>query len=191
MIILPFDTETTGIPDWKVPSDSEHQPHLVQLAAILADTDNREVRDSMDVIVRPDGWEITEELTALHGISHEQAMDEGIPEADALDQFIALYDQCDIRVAHNTTFDNRIIRIALKRYQPDLISDDEWKDRELYYCTLFHSKRIMGGNKGHTLAEAYQYFTGKTLEGAHNAQVDTNACMEIYFAIQDLEAKAA
>nr|WP_299241463.1 hypothetical protein [uncultured Halomonas sp.] len=40
--ILFFDTETTGLPDWKVPSDSEHQPHLVQLAAVLADDDARQ-----------------------------------------------------------------------------------------------------------------------------------------------------
>jgi DNA polymerase-3 subunit epsilon len=39
---LAFDTETTGIPDWKMPSESEYQPHLVQLAAILVDADTRE-----------------------------------------------------------------------------------------------------------------------------------------------------
>ncbi|WP_373078658.1 exonuclease domain-containing protein [Zhongshania sp.] len=192
MIVLPFDTETNGLPLWKEPSESEGQPHIVQLAAILADAESQEIKAQMDVIVRPDGWEIPPELTEIHGISQEQAMDEGIPEEEALDQFMALHEQCDMRVAHNTTFDNRIVRIALKRFRPDLVSDDEWKDRNMYFCTLVNARKIMGGRNGHTLAEAYEYFTGKTLENAHNALADATACMEIYFAmIGDCEKEKA
>ncbi len=190
MNILFGDTETTGIPSWKDPSDAEHQPHLVELAAILVDGDTREVQEEMDVIVRPDGWVIPQECIDIHGITNERAMDEGIPEAEALDMYIELYRKCDLRVFHNSSYDNRLIRIALKRYRPDLIPDEEWKDRSRYYCTLFNAKRIMGGAKGHTLPEALLHFTGKTLENAHNAMADTRACMDIYFAIQDLEAPA-
>ncbi|NOS39064.1 3'-5' exonuclease, partial [Staphylococcus aureus] len=32
--IFTYDTETTGLPKWKVPSDSPEQPHLVQLAGV-------------------------------------------------------------------------------------------------------------------------------------------------------------
>lgn len=189
-LIMPFDTETTGIPDWKSPSDAEHQPHLVQLAALLVDPDSREITREMDVIVKPDGWEIPQETIDLHGITMERAMDEGIPEIEALDMFLEMYRQCSLRVAHNTTFDNRMVRIALKRYYPDLIPDEEWKDKSRYYCTLFHSKKIMGGNKGHTLSEAYKHFTGKPLENAHTAMADARACLDIYWSIQD-QIKAA
>ncbi len=190
MILMPFDTETTGLPDWKNPSEAENQPHIVQLAALLVD-ESGEIIDSMDVIVKPDGWLIPADTIAIHGISNERAQDEGIPEEDALRQFIGLFLRCDLRVAHNTTFDNRIIRIAMKRYCPDLISDEVWKDKNLYSCTLFAAKKIMGGSRGHTLPEAYQHFTGKTLEGAHNAMVDTKACLEIYQAIQQQQKKVA
>ncbi len=98
---------------------------------------------------------------------------------------VLVFDQCSLRVAHNTTFDNRIIRIALKRYMPDLIPDEVWKNRDLYYCTLFNSKKIMGGRSGHTLAEALLHFTGKTLENAHSALPDARACMDIYFSIKN------
>lgn len=191
MLILPFDTETTGLPDWKLPSESEHQPHLVQLAAILCDDETREIQEQLDVIIKPDGWVIPDEASEIHGITTERAMDEGIPEAEALDAFINLYKKCSLRVAHNTTFDNRVIRIALKRYTPDLISDDEWKDKSTYFCTLMNARKIMGGKSGHTLAEAYLHFTGKELQDAHTAMADAKACMDIYWEIKGSKKEAA
>lgn len=52
-----FDTETTGLPVWDKPSDSEEQPHLAQLAAIAA-TD----------------WDISAEVSAIHGITKEKSL---------------------------------------------------------------------------------------------------------------------
>lgn len=85
-----FDTETTGIPNWKEPSEHPDQPHIVQLAAELVDLDTQEVLDSMDVIVKPDGWIISEEMTAIHGITNEHALEVGIPEELALDMLLAM-----------------------------------------------------------------------------------------------------
>jgi DNA polymerase-3 subunit epsilon len=190
-LILPFDTETTGIPVWGVPSESEEQPHLVSLAAILCDGETGEVKEDLNVIIKPDGWVIPAETIEIHGITNEQAMDEGISEIEALERFMGLIAKSGLRVAHNTTFDNRMIRIALKRYLPDLIPDDVWKDKSKYFCTLLKSKKIMGGKSGHTLAEAYLHFTGKVLENAHNAMADTQACKEIYFAIKNQPSQEA
>lgn len=191
VFLLPFDTESTGIPYWKERSDFKKQPHIVQLAALLVDENTRDIVDSMDVIVKPDGWEISQETIDIHGITMEKAMDVGIPEVEALEMFLELWKRCHLRIAHNTTFDNRMIRIALKRYMPDFMPDEVWKDRELYYCTLNNAKKIMGGKSGHTLDKAYKYFTGKDLEGAHNAMVDVKACMAVYFGIQDLDKAVA
>lgn len=191
MNILFFDTETTGIPDWKVPSDSEHQPHMVQLAALLYDDEKQNVMQEIDLIIRPDGWVIPDEVVDIHGINTEYAARVGIPEQTALQVFIDLWRKCDLRVAHNTTFDNRIIRIALKRYMPDAVPDEVWKDRDLFCCTLQRAKKLMGGNSGHTLAEAYAHFTGGELTDGHSARADTEACMELYLAMRGQEAEAA
>lgn len=181
--ILSFDTETTGLPIWSVPSESEEQPHIVQLGAILFDEETKEIKQEFDVIVKPDGWIIPDEVAEIHGITTERAMDEGIAEKEALEQFLDVYGKAKLRIAHNTTFDNRIIRIALKRYLPDLISDEEWKNKDAYYCTLINARKIMGGKTGHTLSECYLHFTGKELENAHTAMADARACMEIYLAM--------
>ena len=179
--IVVFDTETSGMPDWKMPSEADNQPHIVQLAAVVVDTQKRNIKQSINVIVKPSGWLIDPETTKIHGITTEYAMDVGISEGLAIEMFIELV-KGKTRVAHNTTFDNRIIRIGLKRYFPD--KADAFKELP-YYCTLQNSRKIMGGKSGHTLAEALKHFTGKDLVNAHNAMADTLGCMDLYFGIQD------
>ena len=121
-MILFFDTETTGLPDFKARSDEPTQPHLVQLALVLHGDDGAEIRGKA-WIVKPDGWTITPELTAIHGISHERAMDEGIPEDEVMENYIQAQNRSTLRVAHNESFDRRIMRIAMLRYgiQRDVI----------------------------------------------------------------------
>ena len=175
-----FDTETTGLPDWKQPSESPEQPHMVQLAAHLVDLDSRKIIQSMDVIIKPDGWVIPEETVAVHGITTEYALEVGIPEKQALEMFLSISGGRK-RIAFNTTFDNRIIRIATKRFCDEEVQE-KWHEGE-YECAMIASRKIMGG-KQPTLEEAYRHFTGKEIENAHTALADTNACMEIYFAIE-------
>lgn len=195
MIIMPFDTETNGLPDWTVSSDSQHQPHIVSLAALLVDTDTKDVLTHIDVIVRPDGWVIDQAMTDIHGITMERAMDEGIPEKEALAALMAMWERADLRIAHNTTFDNRIIRCAQKRHFPEDEAHAEimraWKeDKKRYYCTMINARKVMR-SKQPTLGEAYKHFTGKEIENAHTAMADTQACLEIYWSLMDQQKGVA
>lgn len=184
-----FDTETTGLPQFNEPSEGENQPHIVQLAANLVDLDSRKVIQSMDVIVKPEGWEIPAEVAEIHGITTEYALQVGIPEKQAVEMFLALW-AGRLRVAHNTTFDNRIIRIATKRYCSEEVID-AWQAGE-YQCTGALTKPIMQmlpknkfGYKMPKLKEAYLHFIGQELQDAHSAMADTNACMSVFFAAKD------
>lgn len=197
MALLFFDTETTGLPVWKEPSDSPAQPHIVQLAAELVDPGTREVLDSMDVIVKPEGWEITPEMTEIHGITNEHAMEVGIPESEAIAMLLKLRDRAGLRIAHNRNFDDRIIRIGLKRFFDDgedteesRQPSDEWKEGE-GYCTCQQAKKSLGVKKLPTLQEAHVALIGEAFEGAHSAISDVRACKSIYFAIQDQAATQA
>lgn len=188
-----FDTETTGLPQFKEPSEGESQPHIVQLAAHLVDIDSRKIIQSMDVIVKPDGWVIPDEVSEIHGITTEYALQVGIPEKQAVEMFLALWGGRK-RIAHNTTFDNRIIRIATKRFCEEQVID-AWHTGE-YQCTGALTKPIMQmlpknkyGYKMPKLIEAYKHFTGKELQNAHSAIADVNACMEVYFAANDYLAE--
>lgn len=185
--LLVFDSESTGLPDWKSPSEAEHQPHLVQLAAHQVDIDTRKITQSMDVIIKPEGWTIPDEVTEIHGITTEYAGDVGIPESLAVEMLLELW-VGRRQIAHNTTFDRRMIRIATKRYFDEEIIDS-WHGSE-YECTMIGSKKIMPMKKNPTLAEAYLHFTGKELQNAHTAIADVNACLEIYWAIKDHQSQA-
>ncbi len=189
-----FDTETTGLPDFKAPSESAHQPHIVQLAALLVDMDTRETIQSMDVICRPDGWTIPDEVAAVHGITTQHALDVGIPESLAVSMFMELWAGRP-RVAHNQQFDARIVRIALLRHQNQEAADD-WKAGAAEctailatpICALPPTEKMKAVGRFHhktpNLGEAYRHFTGKGLENAHSAMADVMACRDVYFAIK-------
>lgn len=203
--ILFFDTETTGLPLFSEPSEHPDQPHIVQLAALLVDPESRETIASMDVIVRPDGWTIPDEVAAVHGITTERAEAVGIPEKLAVEMFMALWYHRP-RVAHNEQFDARIIRIALMRFQNHVVEEwgkpmpDIWKESSAEctarlatpICALPPTDRMKAAKRFHhktpNLGEAYRHFTGRELENAHSAMADVLACRDVYFAIKDREA---
>ncbi|HFD86897.1 MAG TPA: 3'-5' exonuclease [Gammaproteobacteria bacterium] len=188
--IIVLDTEATGIPNWKEPSGHKTQPHIVQLAAVQVDIATADIIQSMDVIIKPDGWVSEPEALEVHGITHEHAMDVGIPEDLVVDMFLAMWNGRK-RVMFNTTYDNRIIRIATKRFCSQQVADNwhEGKQGEEWECMMLAARKVMGG-KQPKLTAAYEHFMGKPLEGAHNAMVDTLACKDIWFAIKGLIGKA-
>lgn len=180
-LIIGFDTETTGIPVWKKPSDDAEQPHLVQIAAGLYEVESRKMIQSIDLIIKPEGWEIPKETSDVHGITTEYAQDVGIPEKVALDMFLSLWAGHQ-RVAFNTTFDNRIIRIATKRFCSE-DTQTKWRESD-YQCAMMKSRKIMGG-KNPKLEDAHKHFTGNDLKDAHTALADMKACMDVYWACTD------
>lgn len=162
-MILVYDTETTGLPNFKARSADPAQPHLVQIALVNCTDAGVEI-DSWCRMIRPNGWIISPEVTAIHGISHEQAMDEGIDEMEAAGTFMVFQARASLRVAHNESFDRRIMRIAMVRtgFQPDFIKAIE--DRQSF-CTCVAAKPIVN-------------------LPPHDALVDARACARIYAAIK-------
>ena len=177
--IFGYDTETTGLPVWSVPSGDEQQPHLVQLAGSLCNAETGEALDKFDVIIKPDGWIIPQETIDIHGITNEYALEFGIPEKEAISMLLEMRGDAE-RVAYNKTFDQRIIRIGLKRYFSEA-EQEKWAIKDDHHCTMRMAKAAMKV-KSVKLIDAYKHFTGEDMVGAHNAMADTDACMKVYFA---------
>lgn len=198
MTTVAFDFETSGLPDFTARSHDPKQPHIVQMALIAYGDDGVELSNEC-VIVKPDGWTIGADTTAIHGISHEQAMDIGIPENDAVALFLVTMARTSVRVAHNESFDRRIARIAMSRagYQRSLI---EFIEAQPSFCTCNSSKRIvnapptekmlakgMTGPKSPNLAECMQHFFQEAIPGAHDALVDARAAGRVYWHLKSLQ----
>lgn len=196
-LALVYDTETSSLPLWKEPSGHPDQPHIVELAAKRVNLDTREVVSKMNVIIKPDGWIIPADVTAIHGITMERAMDEGIPEKDAVEMLLAMWDGV-LLIGHNESFDRRMVRIGIKRFLDPIAADptqllsETWKAAKAD-CTCWLSRPYtkLPKNKSPKLTEAYLHFFGKSMEGAHTAMGDVDGCLEVFWAIKDLQTKQA
>lgn len=181
--VLSFKTETNGLPLWRARSNDEGQPHIVRLAAVLCDAETQEVIDQMDVVIRPDGWEIPQETIEVHGIAFDHAIEKGISEPDALDMFINLFDKADFVVSSNKQFNNRIIRIGLKRYAQEFYQE-AWNDnKENHFCAVKMAKDDLS-NKGIALDEALAHYTGNTVKN-NDSLVNAESAAKVYFAINN------
>lgn len=183
-----YDTETTNLPLWSTPSEDPAQPHMVQISASLVDMESRKAVAGIDFTIKPDGWVIPDETIAIHGVTNEFANRVGISESFALDAFMRLYENADVRIGHEESFDARIIRIAQFRFGTIDEVADEFKAAPAQ-CTLKLAQAIMGGKKP-TLTEAHKYFTGFEFANAHSARADVDATIRVYWAIQDHKPKA-
>jgi DNA polymerase-3 subunit epsilon len=174
MAILFFDTETSDLPDYRSVAGS-HQPHVVQLAAILADGEKQE---TLSTLIQPQGWSIHPKAQATHGISAGQALAQGIPIAQAVEQFDALLRQADLAVAHNIRFDRLLMDSEYLR----LGRTAAWPSM---FCTMVTCTDILKipnfkGYKWPTLDKTYRHFFQRPLAKAHDALADAQACKDIF-----------
>ena len=180
-----FDTETTGLPrDWNAPPrDLDNWPRLVQLAWLLCDDAGNELA-SANRIIRPQGFLIPREAARVHGITTERALAEGIPLADALDEVLPRIEEAACAIAHNISFDEKILAaefLRLGRPHPLLKKKTRCTMKEATdYCRL-------PGNYGFkypNLTELHRKLFNKAFDDAHDALADVRACKAAYYELR-------
>jgi len=186
-IYLFFDTETTGLPqDWKAPvSDTNNWPRIVQIAWVLSSQDDGRL-ESKDFIIKPEGFSIPKESSDVHGISTEQAYEEGKDLLDVLTEFDKDLRNSTRLVAHNISFDEKVLGAEFIRKG---IENDFFEKRRL--CTMQKSTdycKLPGryGYKWPTLSELHITLFGKDFEDAHNAMGDVIATENCFWKLRDL-----
>lgn len=179
--VLIFDCETTGLPKkgtkWDV--DFAEFPNVVQLAWAVNDKER-------SYIIKPEGWDIPEASTEVHGITQEQAMAEGVPFAEIIGEFLQDCNAARLLVGHNIYFDTSIIkamilRIMGREYYDANAEDALFKGKRI--DTMMKTIKFVGalypnGRSGKypRLEELYnKCFPGETFP-AHDALEDVRAC---------------
>ena len=192
-IIVIFDTETNGLPsNWKQSGTAvpNNWPDLVSIC--WKKYINGRLFWNENFIIRPDGWTISEESTAIHGITHAQAEAVGRPLAEVLDKFKTDIKDCTRLVAHNLNFDSNVMQAAYKwRLGQDPMT---WWPSQSHFCTMLKSMdelKIPSPNgyssyKWPKLDELYEAtFNEKAPANAHSADRDVEVLDKIYWTRYD------
>ena len=116
MKALIFDTETTGMVQFRKPPEDPSQPDLIQLGMLLVDTVDWKPRARNSLLVQlAEGVRIEPAAKEAHGISEEDCARYGVAPIVACSLFNQACLQADIIVAHNLSFDSSIMKTALHR----------------------------------------------------------------------------
>lgn len=199
-MILFFDTETTGLPDSRMPPDHECQPYLVQLAMLLTENDGTE-RASVSVIINNPLVDIPAGASRVHGITNEIADRAGLFNARVVALWDEFAERSDLIVAHNIKFDMAIMETAWLRVKSNRKpSLDQSHGNRARFCTmdaatpivnLPPTERMLAAGftkpKPPKLEECISHFFGEQLSGAHDAMVDVRACARLYFHLKSME----
>ena len=182
-IVLFFDTETTGLPrSWNAPvSDVDNWPRLVQLATVSYSFNERpKMIRRRQFIIRPNGFEIPEASSRIHGITTERARAEGVPVREALKTFYSDVVGCDMLVGHNIDFDKKIVGAELIRAGFPPVRPERRK-----ICTMKESIRFcaLPRYKWPKLVELHHKLFGRGFEGAHDAMNDVEATAACFWGL--------
>lgn len=183
-----FDTETTGLPlNWKAPvEDTDNWPRMVQIAWMLYDRDGSEI-ESKDYIIKPENYTIPAEVSSIHGITTERAIKEGKNLEDVLNIFQNLTNEARFLVAHNMSFDEKIIGAELLRKNMKNSLDMREKICTMKQTADFCCIKGRYGNKWPKLSELHSKLFQSDFEDAHNAAVDIKITAKCFWELKKRE----
>lgn len=110
MKLLIFDTETTGLPKTRLPATRgpNNWPHIVSIAWIVMDNETK-IKERY-AIIKPK-WDIPADSTKIHGITQENAEENGEDLGKVISEFLS--ENPDRMIAHNMNFDFNVLINAI------------------------------------------------------------------------------
>ena len=182
-LICVLDTETTGkdIPLFHVSNSEKWEViRLVQFAYELYRMDGTLVEKKC-MMIQPDGFIISDEVIAIHGISNERARLEGLPIQSMFDALSEILSRTSVLVAHNMEYDSNVILSEMYRYHQDsLIAQWNMTEKE---CTMLMGKRLV--KRWAKLSALAELCSITVPSGLHQADVDTHLCAQVYFYLRN------
>ena len=181
-MLLVFDTETTGLFRYDRPADGEGQPRMAELAALVTTDAGKEI-ERYEQLIKPDGWTLSSDLTAINGLTTEMCEQRGVPVVQALEWLADHMKRADRICAFGVNFDLKMARGEFRRAgMDDLYPLGEARK----FCIQQAARKLtaLPKNKMPSLKEAMKVLLGEDLPGAHGAMVDTIAAARILHWIE-------
>lgn len=183
---LILDVEASGLFTYRdaagnqVRADAPGQPRVAQIGMIHVNH-KFEVEAEHEFLIRPEGWEMSEEATKVTGLTTEFLKANGGPIAEALALYNAGIDARRVIVGHNIDYDCKAMRAENRRSGLD---DRYMQTRTI--CTMLASTDLCkipphgnrGGYKWPKLSEACVYF-GIEQGADHTALADARNTLAI------------
>ncbi len=175
-----FDTETTGIFDFKRPADDPDQPRMASFAAILM-TEDGTILSETKHFVKPDGWSMPQgpgTAGEVNGLTDDFLTENGIPIGEVLDFYDGLVTAGLQFAAFNAQFDLKMMRAEFRR-----AGRDDRFEQTPNFC-LMRGLAPYGAEglpimRGYIKLREVCDHWGIPLDNAHDAMADARASAEI------------
>lgn len=180
-----FDTETTGLPrNWKAPvTDLKNWPRLVQLGYMSYDSKGNLISKG-DLIIRPEGFTIPRSASQVHHITTQKALEEGKSLEKVMSNFKNLVEEADYLVAHNISFDEKILGAEFLRCEMGFPLKGKKKICTMKGTTEFCAISGPYGYKWPKLSQLHYKLFGRGFEEAHNAFADIQATAKCFWELR-------
>ncbi|MEM9984627.1 MAG: 3'-5' exonuclease, partial [Bacteroidota bacterium] len=139
-----------------------------------------------DHLIKPDGFTISHKAASIHGITTVRAKEEGVDLRPVLDEFAGQMEKATYLVAHNMSFDEKIIGAEfLRNDMPNHIPSKQ------KICTMKGMTDYVAipGNYGYKwpkLGELHRKLFGRGFKEAHNAAADIDATAKCFWEARRL-----
>lgn len=196
MLVLVFDTETTGL----IKEDTvkiDDFPHIVQISFILYDTVSKKMIECCDFIINcKNKFKIPTESSKIHGITEEISIKQGVSIRTALQKFYDTVRKANYLVAHNLPFDDKMVQIEFTRLGLDgqMLMSETNLNRLDKYCTMKNSRNLckisVKSAKGKMYyknpkqSELHNHLFGTVPENLHNSLNDILVCLRCFIKMK-------
>lgn len=144
MLVLVFDTETSGLPKNRYSSilETNNFPYILQLAYILYDTEKNLLIEKFNTLIKIDkNVNIEPKSIEIHKITYEKTQKSGLDINYVLNKFNQVLTKTDIVIGHNLSFDKQIIQVeGLRNNNP--INFMRNGSNISNYCTMLNSVNL-------------------------------------------------
>jgi DNA polymerase III epsilon subunit-like protein len=189
MLVLCFDTETTGLPPKgsfpaKVGAD---YPYIVQLSFVVYNTETNAVVQEENHLVKVPVKVNGSQAAAIHKITDEALHAKGVEFAYVYYIFQAALGRADLVVGHNLEFDLNMMRAQCARHSfPFCVPKNLFCTMKstVDLCAIRRQNSRGAYNKYPSLLELYRFLFQEEPTELHNAIVDVYACLRCFVKVK-------